>query len=460
MLSKLKTLKVKFSVITFFTYLTLILVVLFACYLRFYQIMIDNYTNMGEEILNLASSHIEIDHIPDYLSGEYDEEEYARTAENLDQYTYYFKELYYLYAFKIYDDSTNATVIFDAYTVANGEGETLGSSYEMEDELIEQMDAIRKGEDIKPLTGKTEWGFLITCSKPLIDSKGVCQGYLFVDFNLTDVRRSNIGFIGNLFVLIFCLMLVILFLAMKAVADRITVPIEKMYLCLKNFKYKTEEDRQKNIENLKSLDIHTNPEIQSLYETLTKTIESSYKFEREFEITSEKLESVKGKVYVDALTGLGNKYAYEQKLKEYQEKTDKGENSNMAVVIADVNNLKYVNDTFGHERGDLYIKGCCKVLADVFGEENICRIGGDEFVIFIENENFTSRYINLDKAEEKFTACYENKSIADYERYSASLGIANYMVGSNDNLIEVIKEADKKMYEKKQAFKAKYGSYR
>ena len=191
MLSKLKTLKVKFPIITFFTYLTLILVILFVCYLRFYDIMIDNYTKMGEEVLNLASNDIVIDHIPDYLSGDY-EEEYVLTVEKLDQYTHYFKELYYLYALKIYDDSTNATMLFDAYTQENGEGEALGSIYELEVELVEHIDAFRKGEIVEPLYGKTQWGFLITCSKPLIDSNGVCQGYLFVDFNLTDVRRSNI----------------------------------------------------------------------------------------------------------------------------------------------------------------------------------------------------------------------------------------------------------------------------
>ena len=300
----------------------------------------------------------------------------------------------------------------------------------------------------------------MTCSKPLIDSNGICQGYLFVDFNMTEVQHSNIKFIRNLAALVFCVMIVILYLAMKTMATRITVPVEKMYLCLKNFKFETEEDRQSNIERLKALGIHTNPEIQSLYETLVKTMESSNKLRHDFEVTSEKLESVEEKVYVDALTGLGNTYAYEKKMKEFQDRIEKGDCPDFAVVVADVNDLKYVNDTFGHKKGDEYIKGCCHVIAEEFGAENVYRIGGDEFVIFLENERYATRYISLGKTEERFAACKEDQNLEGYEQYSASLGIANYIAKSGKSLIEVVKEADKQMYERKQIFKAKYGSYR
>ena len=84
MLKKLGTLRIKFAIVTFFTYLLLVGATLIACYLRFSANMISSYEQHGYEILNLASADIIIDHIPDYLSGDYDTAEYDRTRKKLD----------------------------------------------------------------------------------------------------------------------------------------------------------------------------------------------------------------------------------------------------------------------------------------------------------------------------------------------------------------------------------------
>ncbi|MBE5924298.1 MAG: diguanylate cyclase [Lachnospiraceae bacterium] len=457
MRKKLKTLKVKFSVISFFTYLTLVVVILIACYIRFYRNMIYNYEVIGEEILNLASSEIIPDHIPDYLSGEYDVEEYNATYEKLNKYIKNCKEIYYLYAYKINEDSDVATVIFDAETEEGHD--YLGDDYELEPDILANKDKLLKGEEIEPLVDNTKWGFLMTCSKPLIDSDGVCQGYLFVDFDLTQVKKNNIEFIVRLFGIVFVIMLMILYGGMKTVAVRITGPIEKIYLCLKQFKFETEEDRYKNIASLKELNIHTNPEIQALYETLISITESSNRFQHDFEVTSEKLGDMKDKVYVDVLTGLGNKYAYVEKIKYFQARLDIGENIKLAVAVADVNNLKYVNDTYGHEKGDAYIRGCCDILSDVFGKDLIYRTGGDEFVIFIVGDDYTSRFMKLSEANNKFEECLKDSSLNDYEKYSASLGMVSCQPETED-ILTLIKEADAEMYKNKQEHKKIYGSYR
>ena len=434
--------------------------ILAACYIRFYNIMLDNCKITGEEILNLASDEIVIDHIPDYLSGAYDKEEYEKTARKLNTYIEYFKDIRFLYAYRINSGSTTATVIFDADSPGEENGDEPGADYELESGIIEHITALYNGEAIEPMLGDTEWGYLMTCSKPLIDSNGVCQGYLFADFNLTNVRSANIRFTATLFVLIFIIMLLILYFAMKAVSVRITGPIEKIFLCLKSFSFETDADRRNNLKELEALDIHTNQEIQSLYDTLVKTIQASNKYLHDLKVTSKKLENVEGKVYADALTGLGNKHAYEKRLTEYQKRIDKGTCADFAVIVMDINDLKYINDTFGHEAGDKYIKGCCKVVADVFGPENIYRIGGDEFVIFIDNEKYASRYIDLNRVREIFASCTGNRSVKEYKRFSAALGIANYASGSSENLLEVVKEADSRMYENKQRYKSEHGSYR
>ena len=161
MFRKLKTLKVKFPIISFFTYLTLVVVILAACYVRFYRSMVDNYTTLGEEVLELASQEINIDHISDYLNGDLHGDEYDITAEKLNSYVECIGQVYYLYAYQIDNDEPYGRVIFDADTEENGEGDALGSVYELEKDIVANVAAYRRGAKMQPLIDNTEWGFLL-----------------------------------------------------------------------------------------------------------------------------------------------------------------------------------------------------------------------------------------------------------------------------------------------------------
>ncbi len=443
MLKKLNTLKVKFPIITFFTYMVLISVILLACYYRFSHEMLDRYKDMGEQILNLVAEDIPVDRIPDYLSGNYDETEYREVMTRLNRYPKYFDEIYYLYAYNIHSSDNDATVLFDTDT-AQGEGDALGSSYELEPAIVNQLAKLRKGEEIEPMTDNTEWGYLMTCAKPLLDSEGNCQGYLFVDFNLTALRLANIDFIFKLFILVFILMLLILYLGMKTVSVRITDPIEKMFLCLSDFKYNTDQDRLDNIEKLKNLHIKTNPEIQSLYNALISSTEDGYVYRHEFHVATEQLDTVQEKAYTDPMTGFGNKNAYEEMFAEYQKKIDNEEKPGFAVMVLDVNNLKYVNDTYGHEKGDLYIKGCCNLAASFCPESDFFRIGGDEFAVILKGNDYKNRERLCNLIRMNYTTSYVDTSREPWERYSASIGMAEYVFDDLE-MADIFKRADSAM---------------
>lgn len=63
----------------------------------------------------------------------------------------------------------------------------------------------------------------------------------------------------------------------------------------------------------------------------------------------------------------------------------------ISVIMCDLNGLKKVNDSYGHEAGDKYICDSAEVLTSCFGKENVYRIGGDEFTVIILGE--TEEYI-------------------------------------------------------------------
>ena len=458
MLKKLGTLKIKFPLISFFTYLSLISLVLILCYIRFSNSIKASYEEQGKDILNLVSDDIVINHIPDYLSGDYDIAEYERSLRKMNLYPKYFDDIFYLYAFQINDDGKNATYLFDA-RVGHTDPSHLGDNYELEESFLAQLEKHGMGEPLDIVTDTTEWGYLLTVSKPLIDSDGICQGYLLVDFNLTKMRNDNRVFFIKLFGIAFAHMLIVFALGMQAVAVRITNPIEKIYLCLSKFKYATLKDREDNLHSLQALNIHTNQEIQSLYETLIASAESNLRYMSEYRSVSEKLGVANEMAFTDAMTGVGNKAAFENAALVLLGKIDNDASPEIALIMADINNLKYVNDKFGHKAGDEYIIGCCNILSKYCKESHVYRIGGDEFIIVLEGDDYRNRIMLYEILKTHFIDTYTDESFEPWQRYSASLGFAEY-TAADSGIADVVKRADEEMYKNKSDFKSTYGSYR
>lgn len=100
---------------------------------------------------------------------------------------------------------------------------------------------------------------------------------------------------------------------------------------------------------------------------------------------------IRQEAYKDALTGVGNKALYNKKVDEINKHiVDK--DAEFAVVMIDLNNLKRINDEHGHKSGDVYIKGCCKMICRTFTSSSVFRIGGDEFAVILQGIEYTERF--------------------------------------------------------------------
>ena len=118
-----------------------------------------------------------------------------------------------------------------------------------------------------------------------------------------------------------------------------------------------------------------------------------------------------------------------------------------AVAVFDLNGLKYINDTKGHEAGDLYIIEACRTIEKYFGKDNLYRFGGDEFVVLLFNEAYENRNKNLVEFER-----YIDDSIGT-ERPIISSGISKFRPGLDNTYHAVFKRADKIMYSRKDVLK-------
>lgn len=162
--------------------------------------------------------------------------------------------------------------------------------------------------------------------------------------------------------------------------------------------------------------------------------------------------------YRDALTGVGNKAAYNKAVAALNEEISRGL-CRFAVVMVDMNNLKQINDEHGHRAGDAYIKGCCHLICEMFKHSPVFRIGGDEFAVILTEQDYENRAGLVERLRDAYEQAVADMSVEPWERYSAAVGIAEH--ASDDNSYELVfKRADAAMYDEKKAFKIKHGSYR
>lgn len=158
------------------------------------------------------------------------------------------------------------------------------------------------------------------------------------------------------------------------------------------------------------------------------------------------LGEVRQVAYKDALTGVKSKFAYTEEEAAIDESIREGSVGDLAVVVCDVNGLKYINDTYGHAAGDEYIRSACRLICVRYAHSPVYRIGGDEFVVLVRGEDFERRTEILDE----FNRCVE-ENITKGEVVVAA-GMAEYEP-TDEQLYVTFHRADQRMYARKAELK-------
>ena len=163
------------------------------------------------------------------------------------------------------------------------------------------------------------------------------------------------------------------------------------------------------------------------------------RFDELFELKEKLLEETNYKATHDLLTGLYNREAFEKEVGKWILK-----NKHFCLVFLDLDNFKYVNDTFGHDKGDEILFKTSKIMREnLKGMDLIGRIGGDEFVMAIKDcNNICAEHI-LNIIEDEIKTRFKLYEV------SASMGGVIYP-DDGDNYKELLKKADEKMYQVKE----------
>ncbi len=162
---------------------------------------------------------------------------------------------------------------------------------------------------------------------------------------------------------------------------------------------------------------------------------------------ADQAEVMRSLAYRDALTGLANRLA----LVGDQELMLARKDGCVGIVQMDINNLKPVNDVYGHEAGDALILRASRAIQAAFGDRGTCyRVGGDEFVALITRDACDETYETC--AERLADAC-DAENVGQEHLVSIALGFALYQPALGDRFYDLVRIADKRMYDSKREMK-------
>lgn len=175
------------------------------------------------------------------------------------------------------------------------------------------------------------------------------------------------------------------------------------------------------------------------------------------DITEQKLsqEQLHFEANYDSLTGLPNRKNFLTVLESLIEKSKSDPESKFAIVFLDIDRFKIINDSLGHHIGDkLLIKIAKRILSEIGYRGMVCRLGGDEFTIVLENIQNIKRVTKIvERVQKKLRQLIKLQSHKIYITSSAGITIVEH---SSRDAVAILRDADTAMYRAKNTGKDKF----
>ena len=256
---------------------------------------------------------------------------------------------------------------------------------------------------------------------------------LTVSAPLSEINASWHKWIAAI-VIAFLALLLVFVASIRKYSERITKPLQRL----------TEAAEQIDEGNYDcTLDYDGKDEIGALTNT----------FRRVTENLKEYISRLNDLAYADALTSLHNRGAFDIMVRDMQTRLDQPEGALVfAVCMFDCNCLRQINDEYGHDKGDIYLKETAHIICEAFEHSPVFRIGGDEFAAILQERDYENREALLRLFDEK---CAEKREteVEPWRKVDVSRGLADYDPQEDRSIDDVVRHADRAMYENKRSTK-------
>ncbi|MBP5262245.1 MAG: GGDEF domain-containing protein, partial [Clostridiales bacterium] len=156
---------------------------------------------------------------------------------------------------------------------------------------------------------------------------------------------------------------------------------------------------------------------------------------------SRRLSAAQRQANIDSMTGVRNKHAYLEAETRLEYTVKETEDAKFAISIIDINDLKYVNDKFGHQAGDKYIREACRIVCTTFKRSPVFRVGGDEFCVISQGDDYENINELLQMIEDHNQEALLNGGVV--------IACGTALNRKGETVTDVYKRADEAMYDNK-----------
>ena len=300
----------------------------------------------------------------------------------------------------------------------------------------------------------TGYGYLVTSCTYIAGSDML---YAAVDVSMTEVRSFQANSIISLFIYMVITIILVAAAGMITVYFIFNKPLKKITAVADSY---DDKDPKRAHENFVNLNIKTHDELAVLADSIkqmeqgvNERIEMLTGVNKKLIESQQQAHKMSVLANKDPLTGVKSKVAYHTVTEELNARIEKKENLVFGIVLADLNCLKQINDEHGHNAGDAAIIRLSNLICLVFKHSPVYRVGGDEFVVIIENNDYQDIDKLIVEFNERMEDIHENENLPVYERIRAAIGYAKFDAKLDKNVDETFNRADQAMYKRKHLMK-------
>lgn len=439
------------------------LITVIQSYLLFKDALYSEYENNVKHVINYTEHVTDEDDLLECIKTKKPSKGYERLQKEFDAAVNDFNvaNLYIVLPEKGSDDSM-INVVATANKTEKEQGKSdLGLMEEEKGFSKTQLDEYKKAQKSKDIVffmDDSDSDYYTGC-KPLYSSKGEFAGLLCADLSLSHMKESVLRYVLVSVAIMLAVGIIFIISLYSWIRKNVTLPVMKLENSTKHFARQSNENMDPAQLYFDVPEINMENEVQSLSATIEQMSYDIKRYVENIISAEERADSAEKEVvgmsriaYQDALTRVKNKAAFDIKITELNDNIT-GDDEPFAIVMFDLNNLKMMNDRYGHNKGDAYLKGSCKTICVLYQHSPVFRVGGDEFVAVLQGEDFENREDLINEAREAFVASSQDIGKPIWERYSCAIGMAVHETGMQETAGDVLKKADERMYIDKQSYK-------
>lgn len=441
----------------------------FTSYYNYRRSLYQRYEAFITNILNYVNRHIDKDDLANCVKTLERSEKYDELEKFMDGIKEDF-DIHYLYILTpLHQNGENKVMCVvsaeDYYNryIDTGDNLYLGwiSDDEYEPETIEELFGFMQRKEVVFHEEATEWSVDYTGYLTLYDSKNNAFALLGVDVDISEINKLIRKRTIDTFVIIIVLGFIFTFCFLNWIHCNVTNPIEKLEERVVAFASKSHGQRDIGVLQFNPPGLKNKNEVSELSDAVNQMtidmrdyVEKIVMAERSAEIMKRHASHMSELANQDSLTGIRNKNAYDCEIRKMEYDLDIGILSEFGIAMIDLNYLKKINDTYGHEQGNCAIKKLCRIVCFVFSHSPVFRIGGDEFVVILKAYDFERVNELLNVFKNRLSELENDDSLEPWEKVSAAIGYASYDRKVDTGVLSVFKRADQKMYDCKKEMKA------